>query len=67
MSKIEDVVCEKIKERAEFGLNKYGVSMEREDLIFDERLQHAQDEAMDFCVYLEKMMHIRRELQNGTI
>ena len=31
MSRIEDDVCEKIQARARVGLDKYGVTMERED------------------------------------
>jgi len=56
MSKIEDNVCKKLQDRAEIGKNKYGVTMERNDLSYSEWLNHAQQEAMDFCVYLEKLM-----------
>tara|TARA_R100001244_G_scaffold130488_1_gene102671 strand:- start:616 stop:834 length:219 start_codon:yes stop_codon:yes gene_type:complete len=54
MSKIEDKVCEKILERAEVGKSKYGTTMERTDLSRLEWLKHAQEEAMDLTVYLEK-------------
>ncbi len=63
MSRIEQAVIEKIKTRADFGLNKYGVSMERNDLSPVEWLQHAQDEAMDLCVYLQKIMETVEFLQ----
>jgi len=57
MSKIEDEVCEEIQERAKRGLNKYGVTMEREDLTTVEWLQHALEEALDLAVYLKRLQH----------
>jgi len=57
MSKIEDEVCEEIQARAERGLNKYGVSMEREDLTIVEWLQHALEESLDLAVYLKRLQH----------
>lgn len=56
MSKIEDQVCQKLQTRAAFGLAKYGVSMERTDLSFLDWLIHAQEEAMDLAVYLERII-----------
>jgi len=55
MSKIEDKVIEQIRQRAKEGKNKYGVTMERDDLTLKEWVQHAQEEAMDLAVYLEKI------------
>jgi len=62
MSKIEDAVAKKIQDRAEVGKNKYGVTMERNDLTTIEWLTHAQEEAMDLAVYLEKIIKL---LKNG--
>jgi hypothetical protein len=56
MSKIEDRVTEKMLSRAELGLNKYGVTMERTDLTTLEWLRHAQEESMDMAVYLERLI-----------
>jgi len=56
MSKIEDVVCTKILSRAEFGLKKYGVTLERDDLTELQWLIHAQEEAMDLANYLEVLI-----------
>lgn len=56
MSKYEDAVCEKIQKRAKFGLEKYGVSLEREDLTELQWLIHAQEEAMDLANYLEVLI-----------
>ena len=56
MSKIEDNVIIKIAKRSIAGLNKYGTTMERKDLTKLEWLVHAQEEAMDLCVYLERLI-----------
>lgn len=56
MSKIEDEVCRLIQARADFGLNKYGVSVERTDLSEIDWLKHARDEAMDLAVYLTRLI-----------
>jgi hypothetical protein len=61
MSKIEDKVCEKIQRRAEFGLKKYGVTLERDDLTELEWLVHAQEEAMDLANYLEVLIQKKRK------
>ena len=64
MSKIEDEVCKKIQERAAVGKEKYGTTMERDDLTIPEWLDHAQEEAMDLTVYLQKLIskHEKRSL-----
>lgn len=59
MSAIEASVIDKIKRRAEFGLSKYGTTLERTDLSTLDWLIHAQEEAMDLCNYLEVL--IQRE------
>ena len=61
MSSIEDRVCEKIQERSEVGKAKYGVTMERTDLNTIEWLTHLQEELMDACVYVERLLGDLRE------
>jgi len=56
MSQVENKVVAKILSRAEVGLNKYGTTMSREDLSRLEWLRHAQEEAMDLAVYLQKLI-----------
>jgi hypothetical protein len=56
MSDIEDRVIAKIEERAEAGFKKYGTTMIRDDLSFQEWLTHLQEELMDACVYVERIM-----------
>ena len=56
MSEIEFRVCTKITQRAQIGKEKYGTTMERTDLTKLQWLRHAQEEAMDLAVYLEKLI-----------
>ena len=58
---IEQKVCDKILERAELGKNKYGSTMERTDLSIEQWLTHAQEEAMDLAIYLEKIKQVLSE------
>lgn len=48
-------VMHKFAERSEAGLKKYGTSLERTDLNTLEWINHAQEEAMDFVLYLERL------------
>lgn len=70
MSKeIEESVIEKIRQRRDIGRAKYGTSMERTDLTQKQWLQHAQEEAMDFAIYLEKCIQsigIERKCEEGA-
>lgn len=59
MSSIENKVCIKILDRAEIGEKKYATTMERTDLSEIEWLIHAQEEAMDLAIYLEKLIQIK--------
>ena len=66
MSKIENIVCAKIKLRAALGKKKYGTTMERDDLTPLDWPKHAQEEAMDLAVYLEKLIQELEELKKGA-
>lgn len=61
MSSIEEQVCFKILKRSEVGKVKYGTTMERQDLNRLEWLKHAQEEAMDLAVYLEKLIELEKQ------
>ena len=52
---IVESVIEHFKQRSEVGINKYGVTLDRTDLDRLQWLQHAQEEAMDLILYLEKL------------
>jgi hypothetical protein len=49
-------VINKYSERSQAGINKYGTTMDREDLSVLDWLRHAQEEAMDLSLYLEKLI-----------
>lgn len=53
--KIVESVIDKFKQRSEVGIKKYGVTLDRDDLSILEWIKEAQAEAMDFCLYLEKL------------
>ena len=61
MSRIEDEVCKRIQQRAEVGKSKYGVTMETAPLSQLEWLIHAQEEAMDLAVYLQKLIEAEQD------
>ena len=45
----------KFRQRSEVGQRKYNTTLDRKDLTLAEWLNHAQEEAMDLCLYLEKI------------
>jgi hypothetical protein len=57
--KIEDKivlrVLSRFAERSNVGIRKYNTTLERNDLSTLEWLTHAQEEAMDFVLYLERL------------
>ena len=63
MSQVTEQVINDIQQRELKGIETYGVTMDRNDLTQDEWLQHAYEEALDFCIYLKKLIIIR----NGNI
>jgi hypothetical protein len=58
-STIQDSVVRSIVsqfiERSHFGIQKYGQTLDRNDLTTLEWIEHAKQEAMDFILYLEKL------------
>jgi hypothetical protein len=52
---IVESVIEQFKQRSEVGIKKYNKTLDRTDLTRLEWLQHAQEEAMDLILYLEKL------------
>jgi uncharacterized ferritin-like protein (DUF455 family) len=53
--KIVQSVIDKFNKRSELGIKKYGTTLDQNLLSFDEWITHAQEEAMDFVLYLEKI------------
>jgi len=52
--KIVESVLDKFKERSKKGIDKYGVTLDREDLSGLEWLTHLQEELMDATLYIER-------------
>lgn len=52
---IVESVIHKFKQRSEIGIEKYNKTMDRNDLDIIQWLTHAQEEAMDLALYLEKI------------
>ena len=57
MDKNVAAVINKMTQRAEIGLRKYGVTTERTDLTQKQWLIHAQEEAMDLAIYLQRLIN----------
>lgn len=55
-----EAVRGKLAQRERRGMAKYGTDTTRPDLSRLEWLQHAQDEALDLAVYLERLMSYER-------
>ena len=56
---IVKAVINKFKRRSEVGIQKYGTTLEREDLTPEQWAEHLQEEMMDAVLYLERL---KREL-----
>ena len=52
---IVNSVIAKFINRSNVGLKKYGITLDREDLSFNDWVIHAQEEHMDAILYLEKL------------
>lgn len=55
MDKNVTSVVERMLQRSDVGLRKYGVTTERTDLTVEQWLTHLQEELMDACIYIEKL------------
>lgn len=67
--KKDPIVCsvlDKIKDRANIGMIKYGVTMARDDVSTVEWLRHAQEEAMDLAIYLERIILDKEQNSKGA-
>lgn len=54
-------VVQKIQDRADAGMLKYGVTTSDNPLSLEEWLQHAQEELTDAAVYIERIMEELRK------
>ena len=51
---VENVI-NRLKDRARIGFEKYGTDLDRNDLITEQWIEHAIEEALDFSLYLTKL------------
>ena len=58
MDSIVTSIIKQFKTRSKIGEEKYGVNMDREDLISPEWITHMKEELMDAILYLEKLEQI---------
>jgi ferritin len=65
--KVVETVIQSYKRRSALGIEKYGKTMEREDLSTLEWLQHFQEEMMDATLYVESLKRKYRVLTTGTM
>lgn len=54
-------VVKLIKDRADMGMQTYGVTMDRKDLTPEEWIDNAIEEALDLAIYLMKIKTIMYE------
>jgi hypothetical protein len=59
-----EAVREALLRRCQHGVEKYGVTTERDDLSPLDWLQHLQEELMDACVYIEAL---KAKVRRGPI
>ncbi len=59
---IVESVVNQFKERSKVGIKKYNTTLDRTDLNVLDWINHAQQEAMDFVLYLEKL---KKEYENN--
>jgi hypothetical protein len=52
---IVESVIEQFKQRSNVGINKYGTTLDRNDFDTLQWIIEAQQEAMDLCLYLERL------------
>jgi len=52
---VVESVINRLKDRARLGFEKYGTDLDRNDLITEQWIEHAIEEALDFSLYLTKL------------
>jgi hypothetical protein len=57
-------VLAKYYERSERGIEKYGRTLDRDDLSFIDWLNHLQEELMDATLYIEKLKQYEQTNRN---
>jgi hypothetical protein len=66
MSKTIDSVKQDLESRELRGLDKYGTTVDRDDLNELDWLQHAYEEALDLAVYLKRTIELKKQSGKPT-
>ena len=65
MDKIVHQLMIKYLNRSHEGQKKYGTTLDRNDLLMRDWMQHLQEELMDASLYLEKLMTVIDTLEES--
>ena len=60
-------VLSKYYERSQLGIQKYGSTLDRDDLNLTDWLNHLQEELMDATLYIEKLKADLKQAQKDAI
>ena len=64
---IEERVKLKLREQCRKGLELYGETVDRDDMTKLQWLEHAQEEAIDMAIYLEKLIQMERPSRDSEV
>lgn len=71
MENIKDSVVEQVvknfNERSRVGIEKYGTTLDRDDLTLLQWLTHLQEELMDATLYIQKLKNDLEQNPNGIV
>jgi len=62
---IVQTIVDKFITRAKMGEEKYGVTLDRNDLSIEDYINHALEEHMDAILYLQKVKTMLEQQKNG--
>jgi methylaspartate ammonia-lyase len=60
-------VLSKYYERSQLGIQKYGSTLDRDDLSLTDWLNHLQEELMDATLYIEKLKADLKQAQKAAL
>ena len=60
-------VLAKYSERSQLGIQKYGRTLDRDDLSITDWLNHLQEELMDATLYIEKLKADLKQAQKAAL
>jgi len=59
-------VIKNFEKRSIIGYLKYGTTLDRTDLSYEQWINHLQEELMDSCLYLQKIKHELKRLSDNN-